>query len=190
VHVENEISNNHDAFLNIGCGDGYYAVGVKSKSPSTDIYMFDIDVTCNDQVKENCQLNGINDYTFANNLDLPEFQRILGKYIDPWIFMDIEGAEVDFLCPDVVNGLHKSTITVEMHDCFRMGVTNELIARFQNTHKIINIVDDWKKKIPNLPNDILLPNDVLEFITYERRCTRMNWLHMIPYYQILTKPLI
>lgn len=179
-YVNNELNKQHDAFINIGCGDGYYGVGVKLRSPATDIFLVDIDPACVEEVKKTCSANSVSEYAFLSDFPQKAFQETLAKYINPWVFVDIEGAEVDVLDPVQVSNLSKATITVEMHDCFRMGVTNELIARFQKTHDIVNIVDDWQKTIPPLPEDIQLSQEVLDFIKYERRCTRMNWLHMVP----------
>lgn len=179
-HLNYELHQNHDAFISFGCGDGYYGAGFKSRNPEADVVFVDIDQTCEAEVQRTCAANGITEYDFFLHLSCENIHRILGAYSNPWIFVDIEGAEVDVLDPQNAPGLTNATITVEMHDCFRMGVTNELIARFENTHKILNIVDDWKKVLPALSNEIQLSGEVLDFIKYERRCTRMNWLHMTP----------
>ena len=178
--INSELAKNHDLFINIGCGDGYYGVGVKLRSPSTNLLMVDIDSACLEQVKLSCSLNGISDYTFRNEFNNQSLQTALVGSNNPWVFVDIEGAEVDLLNPAEASDLSRATITVEMHDCFRMGVTNELIARFQRTHRIINIVDDWNKTIPRLPEGVVLPDYVIDYIRHEGRCTRMNWLYMTP----------
>jgi hypothetical protein len=176
--IEQELSEKHDLFVNIGCGEGYYGIGVKLKSPDTKIIMADIDELCKSEVKINAFLNGVTDYTVLTSFPQADFEESLRESDNPWVFMDIEGAEVDLLDMNTVPSLSKATITVEMHDCFRMGATNEVISRFQETHKILNIVDNWKKAVPPVP--ILFSQEVNDLITYERRCTRMNWLHMTP----------
>ena len=41
--ITDAISQSYDRILNIGCGEGYYAVGFSLKSPASRVYGYDID---------------------------------------------------------------------------------------------------------------------------------------------------
>ena len=179
-YIERELTQSHDIFINVGCGDGYYGAGIKKRNPEISISLFDINPQCKELVDSICVKNNITDYKFSSICSPETISADVRKAINPWLFVDIEGHEVDLLNINIIPELSRATITVEIHDCFRFGTTNELLARFQNTHTVTNIVDTFERKIPPLPSSIILEKDMLDFIRHERRGHRMNWLHMIP----------
>ncbi|MGY8961129.1 MAG: hypothetical protein ACKVKG_16705, partial [Alphaproteobacteria bacterium] len=92
------LSRTPGVILNIGCAEGYYAVGVARLLPDARIYAYDI----NDLARERCaaiaRLNGVDDRVTIGGLFSPEDfaafedQRVL-------VICDIEGGEYALLDP-------------------------------------------------------------------------------------------
>lgn len=178
--IYSELSKPHDLFINIGCGDGYYGAGVAIKSPTTRILFIEKVESCNQLVDQLCVENNITNYTFSTQSNSDFIESSLKDSKQPWMLMDIEGAEVDLLDLDKIPSLKKTTIIVEAHDFCRMQATNIMLTRFQDTHHITNIVDPITRYLNTLSQSIALSENIVKDICLEGRPCVMNWLYMQP----------
>lgn len=163
----------------IGCAEGYYAVGFARLFPNARILAFDINekarTTCAALAQANAvagrvEIGGECDW---ETLSFPPGKKRL-------VFCDIEGAERQLLDPDKATGLAHAHIIVECHDCFDAGIADELTRRFTPTHEIKRLRDDlpgtgalgnWFAKLPQLDRQIAL---------WEWRAGETPWLVMRP----------
>lgn len=175
-----ELAENHDMFVNVGCGDGYYGAGVGFKNKHSELVLFDIAPECSSLVKDICSKNNITNYSFSHDSSAENISRYLKKAKNPWLLMDIEGGEAQLLDPLNIPELKYTTIIVEAHDFNVPDITNELRARFERTHCVVNIADTLTRNLTALPAYIELDQKTRELIRTENRPTRMNWLYMIP----------
>lgn len=178
--VSSELRKNHDLFINVGCGDGYYGAGVGLKNPDSSIALFDIAVECERLIKNVFEKNGLADCLFSKESSAPNISALLAKAKNPWMLMDIEGAELDLLDPVEIPELNKTVIIVELHDFNRPGATTILLQRFKKTHYIVNIEDTLTRDIGDLPAWLVIDETIHKKIVTENRPVKMNWLYMIP----------
>jgi len=175
--VRKAISRKPDAVINVGCAEGFYAVGLARRLPDAMVFAMDIDDGSLDQCEENAERNGRKVQTVTGrpgpqDLIRPGYQRTL-------YFLDCEGDESELLnkddCPQLIN----SDIIVECHDFFypkiKSHISSSLISRFSDTHDIERIVP----QIPNPADYPFLRSLPLGFqllaIT-EKRPSDMAWL--------------
>ncbi len=92
--------------------------------------------------------------------------------------MDCEGAEVDILDYNKLPELTKATIMVECHDCNRAGITETLLSRFKDTHKIKLIKQGSKNPYLDITTDFSDWDKML--LSCEFRPSTMWWLYMVP----------
>jgi 2-polyprenyl-3-methyl-5-hydroxy-6-metoxy-1,4-benzoquinol methylase len=82
----------YDRIINVGCAEGYYAIGLARYFPNTQVFAFDI----NEQAQESCQqlaeINQVSERVTIGGLVAPEdwSKLIQGNTL---VFCDIEGAE-------------------------------------------------------------------------------------------------
>ena len=58
----------------------------------------------------------------------------------PFVFMDVEGAELELLDPNVVPGLKKAHVMVEIHDTISPTLGETIWNRFAETHNLVEVI--------------------------------------------------
>lgn len=175
--VLNAIAKKYTRILDIGCAEGYYAVGFARALPECDLLAFDIDEVALTRARKLAEINDISNITFRNICTHDDLNNLITNNYHTLVFCDIEGAEDELLRPDLATKLRDADIIVETHDCFNPGVTDRIIDRFYDTHKISCVVD-----YPCRINKYALAreissNDFIK-ITDEKRPKRMKFLYL------------
>lgn len=179
--LEQVCRNQYDRVIDIGCAEGYYAVGLALRIPSAHVYGFDINekalAMCGDLAEFNDVSRRITLYKECTPEQLADL--VQGK---TFIIADCEGCETEIFSDDFVPKLSNCDLLIETHDCLDMSITNTLRKRFSSTHKIevIKSVDDIQKahsyKYPEIERFDL---DIKKVLLSERP-TYQEWFFMTP----------
>jgi hypothetical protein len=182
--TESILAKQYPTILNIGAADGYYAVGLASRSPKSQVIAFEALAVLHAVIKRAARANGVADrIRIAGRCELSDLQQELQAATLPTlVFMDIEGAELHLLDPVATPALRDADILVETHDYFAPGCTENLISRFASTHRIERFVAR-----PRILSDY--PRDFLSFLPRffprlavdlmdERRVGVQQWLYL------------
>jgi predicted O-methyltransferase YrrM len=176
-HFE-RLSRDVDCIIDVGCAEGYYAVGLARRTPGATVYAYDIDPAARAACAELAAKNGVADRVVIGEVFEPAtFQDFADRR--PLVLIDTEGAELDILRPDLAPALARMTIIVETHDVYRPGALAEMFVRFTPTHNVLRVdqqakaplMPDWLKSFPHL--DQLLA-------VWEWRLAPTPWLVMEP----------
>jgi len=137
-HIERLIGQPFEAVLNIGCADGYYAVGLAQRMPGVKVFAHDLNPTAQSNCRDVAALNGVGDRVQVGGLfQGAAFAAFSG--MQTWLVMDIEGAERELLDPVLAPALQGMTVLVECHDCIVAGMADEIAKRFAASHLITRI---------------------------------------------------
>jgi hypothetical protein len=156
--IERALERRPAAFVNIGAGDGYYAVGLALRSPDAVVHAFDSDegrrATCEaladlNSVAERVEVHGRCDTAWL--AQLPD---------DAFLLVDCEGCEVDLLDPEQAPSLRQATLIVELHDFIDPRSSRRIVERFGATHEI--------ERVPAEPRHVDEFED-LEFLGWKQR---------------------
>lgn len=133
--IEQSIAGDFDTLIDIGCSEGYYAVGFALRSPRTRVFAFDTDPAMQRRCRAMADRNGVADRVDVGAESTPEtIARVaLGRTL---IISDCEGAEVDVLDPRRAPVLLSCDLIVEVHDLFVPGATQAVRERFEATHHV------------------------------------------------------
>ena len=175
--IEQVIKNEPDLVLNIGSAEGFYGIGFGMRIPA-QVVLVDVSETAINIARENAQVNGVNKIQFSTDSSIDNFRSYLAKYDRPFIFMDCEGYEEDFLDLEKIPELVKTTVIVESHDCIREGLTDKLVDRFKDTHTIKVIPQGAKNPYLAITFDLSDYDKML--LCVESRPSTMTWLFMEP----------
>jgi hypothetical protein len=131
--IEQLCSQKFDRIIDIGCAEGYYAVGMAWRDKNATVVGFDVDPLSRELCGEMATLNGVADRVSIAGKCTPESlsNAITGRTL---IISDCEGFELDLLDPVTCPKLVSADMLVELHDVFRPGLTDTLRKRFQHTH--------------------------------------------------------
>lgn len=124
-----------EAIIDIGCAEGYYAVGLARMMPGVTVHAHDIDETARRRCGLLAKENGVEDrVVVGGEFRGEDFQSFAGRRA--LVFIDAEGFEDDILRPDLYPALRDLSVIVETHPMARPGVTERLIDRFSASHSI------------------------------------------------------
>lgn len=177
-HLAAALSEDPEIILDIGCAEGYYAVGLARLAPQAEVFAYDTAPAALEACRKMADLNGVADRVHTAGLfQAEDFQRFAGRRC--LVIVDIEGAEDDLLRPDLAPALAGLRVIVETHDVYRPGVRKRLHDRFRATHAIVEV---WPgPKTAPLP-DLLRHRSHLDQLLaiWEFRAAPTPWLVMVP----------
>jgi hypothetical protein len=127
LHPLIETWTDYDRVIDVGCGEGWYVVGLARRMPAADIWGFDTSSDAQDSCRETAALNKVRVHVAGTVTALDLGRLVSGRTL---VIVDAEGAEVDLLDPAQAPGLKDADILVEMHDFLRAGATATIRQRF------------------------------------------------------------
>ena len=126
---------NYQHVIDIGCAEGYYAVGLARLLENCQIHAYDVNEAAQAACKALAQVNHVGDRVSVGGLfDGEKFA--LFKDQKTLLFCDVEGAEDELLDPLKYPALMGLDIIVEVHECYKKGLIQKINDRFSPTHEI------------------------------------------------------
>src|SRR3989442_4367093 len=115
--------------VNIGSGEGYYAVGLARRLPDATVYAFDIDQRAQVACREMAERNGVQ-LKVGGECTTANLQSLLAD--GGLVVIDCEGCERELVDPS----LPRADWIIESHDFVAAGTTELLFERLERTHDI------------------------------------------------------
>ena len=123
----------YDTVIDVGCAEGFYAVGIARSNPHCVVHAFDISVEAQNLCLGLAEANEVSDRVRMGGLcgdaDLKE---AMGKRT--LIVSDCEGAEMDLFSESVAGDLASADLMIEVHE--HLGANLSVLQqRFEATHQ-------------------------------------------------------
>ena len=167
-----------DCVIDVGCAEGYYAVGLACMMPGVVVHAHDIDDKARIACAALAARNGVADRVLIGGEFPPDgFEDFAGRRV--LVMVDAEGAEDDILQPALSPSLATMNIIVETHDLYKPGVKARLIERFSPTHDIVEV--HQQPKVFDMPwwlQDLAHLDQLIA--VWEWRAQPTPWLVMTP----------
>jgi hypothetical protein len=136
--IERCVETPYDCVVNIGCGDGYYAVGFARRMPKAKIQAYDLNAGRRDYCRAMADENEVGErISIGGECGAAELEALRGQRV--LVLCDIEGAEREVLDPAALPALKDFDILVELHEVLDANLPQEIIARFADSHEIERI---------------------------------------------------
>ena len=179
-YIEQAIQKQYATILNIGCAEGYYAVGMAKRMPNTQVLAHDLNPKAQEISAALAQKNSVSERVTIGTLFTPDdFAAHAGHEV--LLMCDIEGAERELLNPEIAPALKGMDIIVESHECLIPGITQLLIDRFKDTHQITLVQDDGQRQLVSPPQWFINLAHLDQLLaTWEWRSGPTPWLVMKP----------
>lgn len=186
--VDIQKKNNLKSFINIGCGDGYHALGlIKNKFFNKSI-CYEISLEARNILETNIKKNNLYDkFIIRKEANIDEIKKDLQKLKseETLFLIDIEGTEFTLFKDEDLNFLKKSYLVIEDHNFLIKD--NELKEKFYSSlHKYFNVtfIENGPRNPFVIQNDFLdqLNDDSRFLLLGEGRPQKMRWIFLSPKY--------
>lgn len=175
--IEDAIKQGYERIIDIGCAEGYYAVGMAVRKPQTKVIAFDIDPEARRLCQEMAKLNNASErITIKEGADPGSLEEnINGRCL---IICDCEGYEAELIDPEKVPSVKSCDLIVELHEHIVEDIKGQIAERFESTHdiSIIKAVERDSARYPIL-NSFSSARDK-EMALNEFRPANMCWAIM------------
>ena len=131
--LERFLRKDYRCVVNIGCGEGYYAVGLALRLPRARVYAFDSEPRARELCRALAVANGVEKRVHVLEACTVE---ALQKALKPGtlVLCDCEGGEIELLRPDLLPVLDDCDLLVELHDNDGLNASGHIPPRFQFSH--------------------------------------------------------
>ena len=145
--MEQIVDAKYPQIIDIGCAEGYYAVGLALKNTNTKVYAFDIDPEARELTKKMAKVNKVSERVVVEKNCDKQYLKNFNYDKKTLIISDIEGAEKDLFDEEIVQNLKNVDLLIETHDWVDINISTNLEKLFQPTHKIevISSIGDVQK---------------------------------------------
>ena len=172
-----------DRIINIGCAEGYYAVGLARAKPEARVIAYDTNISQRRRTSWLAAANGVLDrIILVGACDESLLARDLQGARSILIVCDVEGAELDFLKPGVFPPNCRAWLVVECHKVNQKWTSEELTTRFELSHRIeqISYQPDSRAESFAWLLDSGFDKRELQIAVREGRELEQHWLIMSP----------
>jgi len=168
----------YDAFLDIGCANGFYAVGFAMISRNCDIIAYDLDDNARHITALNAELNGVSDrLSIKAKADPTELGKTISGYRSVFVLVDIEGAEIDLIDPSECPALLKCDMLIEVHGQTDV-VSKTLASRFSATHSPTIIPRQPRNPFQFDDLNCAFEDEAWILVSEGRSVAKNNWLFL------------
>ena len=174
--LEEMILCNPSLIVDIGCAEGYYAVGMARTLPNATIHAFDMDERARLLCAKLAQCNDVEKRVkIGIEASAESLSNILQK--GSFIICDCEGCESFVLDPLACKTLSHCDILIEIHEHLVPGTMDTLKKSFSGTHEWIIIGQEPRNtdKYPELAT--FVSDDALKLVS-EYRPLAQKWVFL------------
>lgn len=167
-----------DTIVDIGCAEGYYAVGLARLMPSARVHAYDTDPAARKSCLGLAVKNGVQDRivlgeTFTGDL----FEKFADRRT--LVMIDTEGFEEELMRPDRWPALKRLNIIMETHPEAHSDIVATMRERFSASHDIT--IRMTGPRAVELPPWLLRQNHLDQLLAiWEFRTTPTPWFVMRP----------
>lgn len=183
-----ELARDRDTFINLGGGDGFYAVGLIKAGLYRESHCYEISAASRSNITAVAEANQVGGRIHLHELATPVFARELVSIgVDLkrcTVLMDIESDEFDVLTDECLHDLRDTHVIIEIHDFMRPYDGKQryadLLRRIDRHFRVRPFTTGARNpaEIPLLQEDWTDTDRWL--LCSESRPTLMTWLHLAP----------
>ncbi len=177
--LEQLLSNKYERIVDIGAGEGYYAVGMAMRT-ATVVDAYETAGPVRRMCREMALLNGVNDLVRVHSwCDPKTLRKLTGRRC--LILSDCEGYETELFTTEVVPAIAQCDLIIELHDRGQShGTTRRILEnRLCNTHSL-TCVRFGSRDVADFPQltalTFLGKDDARRAISEEARSEGQEWM--------------
>lgn len=181
--IEDLLSTDYAAIVDVGCAEGYYAIGMALRLRQARIYAYDTNARAIELCRQMARANQVEDRLVTGAFCTADTLRALPLPGRSLLICDCEGYEKELFPQDVIPVLARHDLLIEVHDFIDIELSSLLRKRFEASHTITEIqsVDDIvKARTYAYPELAVFTLSERKRILAEHRPALMTWFFMTP----------
>lgn len=137
--IEKISQRSYTDIVDIGCAEGYYAVGFGLMFPDAQIHAYDVDAEARRLCQKMASKNGISDRLHLGKFCDPETLNGFADAERVLVVADCEGYEAELFTDQTKDALSNHDILIECHDFKDPEISNRIASVFGDSHHIDQI---------------------------------------------------
>lgn len=182
-YIKSFSRKNYSEIIDVGCAEGYYAVGMALACDNSKVYAYDTNPDAQTSCLEMAIHNDVEDRIEIRATFTPEMLKSFSFNGKGLIICDCEGYEKILFNESNLSNLRNCDLIIETHDCNDIEISTYLKSLLGRTHDIKSVysVDDIQKALnydyPQLEGLSLRDKKI---VLREWRKSLMEWLICTP----------
>ena len=133
VSIENLMKNKYDTVIDIGCAEGYYAVGMAIRQPQAKIYAIDVNQNALNSCMKMAKCNNVDDR--MNLVTFCDIEILSGMISGRTLIVsDCEGYEFELFTDKSIGNFRSCDLLIELHDNENSNISGTMKQLFNSTH--------------------------------------------------------
>lgn len=171
------IAGDFDLVIDVGCAEGFYAVGLARAMPNVEVRAYDLLDSARSYCERLARANGVENRVIVGEACTPDTLAEMSASRVA-LLSDCEGYEKVLLDPERAPCLRRWSIIVEQHDCADPTISSTIRQRFQKSHEI-EVVDYVPASCEEYPELEWLSKKHKQLVLAERPLA-MSWALLRP----------
>ena len=181
--IEDVIATEHDLIVDVGSAEGYFSVGLATRC-AAPIVAYEMEEEGRKLSARLAEQNGVaGRIDQRGECDAAMLEQTVAAADNPFVLVDVEGAEAEILDPEIASSLNRATVLVELHEFARPGITAILLQRFAESHTSRMIWEEGRSS-SDYPYSTMwtrvMPSRYLRRAVEEHRGVKQSWLLLTP----------
>ncbi len=176
---EEWIAGDFELVIDVGCAEGFYAVGLARAMPNTVVHAYDTYEPVRRECERLAQLNGVEDRVVMGATCTPATLAAV-EQTKVALLSDCEGYEKILLDPEQAPNLRTWSIIVELHELVDPEITRTIARRFQESHEMEVIEYVPSSDAAGLPELAWMTPQQVQLVVDERPPFGMSWALLRP----------
>ena len=176
--IEEVCEAGYTEIIDVGCAEGYYAVGFAMRLPQATVHAYDTYEGARQLCADSARLNGVADRVMVGSLFAAEELRSIPIRQRGLIVCDCDGGENEIFTKQTGRKFADWDLLIETHDCYDITISTRLAELFRKTHDlrtVLSVDDIQKAKTYDYPELAGLDLATRRAILAEYRPTLMEW---------------
>jgi hypothetical protein len=135
--IQRAIERCPEVVINIGCAEGYYAIGLARKLPNAYVYAFDTDSKARAACLSAARQNGVSERIDVRaECRSEELITLASGRRRVFVICDCEGAEYELFNIHTIESLSNTDLIIECHDFRIRDIRTTLSKNFSSSHDV------------------------------------------------------
>lgn len=174
--IAKAIGRNPKNIINVGCAEGYYAVGLARALPQSRVFAFDTSERAQSICGRAAAANRVGDRAkVSGTCTFDTLRETISGGERNLLLVDCEGGELQLLDPAQVPSIQACDVIVECHDFLDPAITSTLRQRFAASHDV-EVVSEGPRDPNQFPSLQRWGSSDRWLAVNENRPMTMTWL--------------